>query len=66
MNKDLTKRVKCEICGKMLLGQAFVRRHCKIVHKDGLANSHPSQKIISNPRNVVRLKKYCILFIHHM
>jgi len=32
--KVLVKRIKCVICDKMFLGQEYVRRHCKVVHKE--------------------------------
>jgi len=25
---------KCGTCGKMLLGKQFLKRHCKVVHKE--------------------------------
>jgi hypothetical protein len=37
--RGLTKRVKVEICGTMLLGKQYVRMHSKVVHKELFTNS---------------------------
>lgn len=32
----MVKRVECEICGKLVLGVSYLKRHYKIVHDQTL------------------------------
>lgn len=37
LNGDrLVKRVECEICGKLILGHSYLKRHRKVVHNEFL------------------------------
>jgi|GEM_PF-7100970 len=32
----MVKRVECDICGKLVLGQSYLKRHYKVVHDKAL------------------------------
>ena len=34
----MVKRVECDICGKMILGRSYLKKHYKVIHNKQLVN----------------------------